>query len=176
MATTNLNPSSTIANDFSMLFGASTAHGALSDTSTTAIGTQYQNDECIVELDDWAVSGATISSIRHYISGYKYLTRGGDVEIQVKLENSSGTDLYSENHTLLFNSYKAQDFYGTSRTTSDGSTAWAASSLNGLRLSINTTPENPDGISYATIVKAYVEVTYTTATVTNDATFFGANF
>ena len=175
MATTNLNPSSTVANDFSMLFGASTAHGALSDTASTAIGTQDQNDECIVELDNYT-AGGTINSIRHYISGYKYLTRSGDVDVQVKLENSSGTDLYSENHTLLFNSYIAQDFYGTSRTTSDGSTAWTESDLNGLRLSINTTPENPDGISYATIVKAYVEVTYTTATVTNDATFFGTNF
>ena len=174
MATVNLHPSSTVSNNFT-INGGGTAHGSLADSDdNTAIRTQDQNKECIVELDDYT-SGGTIDSIRHYIRGFKHNTRGGDVEVQVKLENSSGTDLYSENHQLLFNGYTPQDFNGTSRTTSDGSSAWEDSDLDGLRLSINTTPEDPDGASYANIVKAYVEVTYTEG-VTNNSILFGTNF
>jgi len=174
MATVNLHPNSTVSNNFNILNGG-TADEVLADsTENTLIRTQSQNKECIVELDDYT-SGGTINSIRHYIRGFKFNTRGGDVEVQVKLENHTGTDLYSENHQLLFNGYVAQDFNGTARTTSDGSSAWSNTDLNGLRLSVNTTPEDPDGPSYAVIIKAYVEVTYTSAAV-DDAIFFGTNF
>ena len=178
MATINLNPDSTVANNWVVIRGG-TAHEELADTNTSSgIRDNAQNQDCTVELNDLGASltaTAVISSIRYYISGYLYNTRSGDTEVQVKLQNSSGSDLYSENHQLLFNSYVPQDFYGTARTTSDGSTAWTTSDINGLRLNINTSPEDPPGGSYANVVKAYVEVTYTVPAADN-AILFGTNF
>ena len=176
MATINLLPDSTVSNAWTINGGSGTVHQNLADTSDTSdIRTQAQNISCVIELDDYS-AGGTIDSIRHYVRGFKFLTRGGDTEIQVRILNSSSTTLYAETHQLLFNSYVAQDFNGTARTTSDGSSAWTDGDLDGLRLDINTTPEDPDGSSYAVIVKAYVEVTYTGVAVTDNAIFFGHNF
>tara|TARA_R100000008_G_scaffold82720_1_gene67281 strand:+ start:1691 stop:2272 length:582 start_codon:yes stop_codon:yes gene_type:complete len=162
MATVNLNPSSTVSNDWTVSGGDGTAHGVLSDSTTSAIRTQDQSDVCTVELDDYS-AGGTITSIRYCVSGFLYNTRSGDTDINVILQNSSGTTLYNETETLAFNSYVPQDHYGTARTTSDGSSAWTDSDLDGLRLSINTIPEDPPSSSYANVVKAWVEVTYTPA-------------
>ena len=118
-------------------------------------------DGMSMEVDNFSLpAGNTITSVRHYISGYVMDTRGDDTDVQVKLQNSSGTDLYSENHNLQFNSYIAQDHYGTARTTSDGSSSWTESDINGLRLNINTSPEDPPNSCSAAVVKAYIEVTY----------------
>tara|TARA_Y100001963_G_scaffold28890_1_gene39254 strand:- start:1 stop:588 length:588 start_codon:yes stop_codon:yes gene_type:complete len=164
MATVNLNPNATVSNAWTVWQsgGGGTAHGVLSDSATSAIRTQDQGDVCTVELDDYS-AGGTISSIRYCVSGFLYNTRGGSTEIQIKLLNSSGSVLYTENETLNFNSYNPQDHYGTARTTSDGSSAWTDSDLDGLRLSINTSPADPPSVSYANVVKAWVEVTYTPA-------------
>jgi hypothetical protein len=161
MATVNLHPSSTVSNQWTINGGDGTVHGVLSDSNdASSIRDNAQNQTAIVQLDDFT-AGGTITSIRHYIRGYKHNARSGDVEVQVIIENSSGTALYSENHQLLFNDYNAQDFNGTARTTSDGSSAWTTTDLNGLRLNINTSPEDPPGFSFANVVKAYIEVTYT---------------
>ena len=162
MPTVNLNPDGTSSNNWPTLSG-STAHGALSDSSTTTyIRTPDQSDSCVLTLDDYS-AGGTINSIRFAVSGYTFLTRGGDTDIRVRILNSSGTSLYAENVTLNWNGYVAQDHYGTARTTSDGSSAWTDSDLDGLRLEIDTSPEDPPSVSQATVVKAWVEVTYTAA-------------
>ena len=177
MATVNIDPVSTVSSDWATQ-GGGDAHVELADTDdNTAIQTQDQNDVCIVQLGNFSFSSSPITSVRHYIRGYKYLTRSGTTDVQVILENSSGSALYSENHSLAFNGYTPQDFYGTARAYSSGTTDWEEADITGLRLNINTSPEDPDGISYARVVKAYVEVTYTTAAaVTDNAVFFGANF
>tara|TARA_R110002020_G_C16042428_1_gene753828 strand:- start:43 stop:585 length:543 start_codon:yes stop_codon:yes gene_type:complete len=180
MATVNLTPDATVSSDWAAYepgAGSGTAHENLADSDDdTGIRTQDQNDECIVTLTNYS-AGGTINSIRHYIRGYLFNTRGGDTEVQVILENSGGTALYTENHQLLFNGYTPQDFNGTARTTSDGSSAWVDGDLDGLRLNINTIPEDPPGVSKATVVRAFVEVTFTSATaVTDNAVFFGSNF
>ena len=165
MATVNLHPSSTVSNDWNTVYPSAplgSAHGNLADSGDlTYISTPDQNDTCILQLDDYT-SGGTITSIRFYIRGVKFNTRGGDTDIQVKIENSGGTALYSENVTLNFTSgYAPEDHYGTARTTSDGSSAWTDSDLDGLRLNINTSPEDPDLVSQARVFKANIEVTYT---------------
>jgi len=162
MPTVNLNPDSTQSNDWPTLSG-STAHGALSDSNTnTFIRTPDQNDACVLTLDDFNSTGRTIISIRFAVSGYLFNTRGGNTDIRVRIMNSSGTSLYDENATLNFNGYTAQDHYGTARTTSDGSSAWTDSDLDGLLLAVDTTPEDPGGAK-PTVVKAWVEVTYVDA-------------
>ena len=162
MATVNLNPNGTVSNQWDVSSG-DTVHDALADSDTASyIRDDAQNQTCLVELDNFGATHTSITSIRHYVSGFKFNTRSGDTDIQVKLEAQDGTVYYSENHSLNFNSYIAQDHYGTARTTSDGSTAWTQLRLNNLRLNINTSPEDPDGVSAAQVVKAYVEVTYST--------------
>ena len=53
----------------------------------------------------------------------------------------------------------------------------ADADLDGMRLNINTSPEDPAGSSYAQVSKAYIEVTYTEAVaVTDNSVFFGCNF
>ena len=176
MATINIEPTATVSNDWSTQGGAA-AHVELADTDdNTAIQTQDQNDVCIVPLANFAFGSQPITSVRHYIRGYKFNTRGGTTDVQVILEDSSGSALYSENHSLAFNGYVPQDFYGTARAYSSGTTDWVESDITGLRLNINTSPEDPNGISYARVVKAWVEVTYTPAVTADNATFFGANF
>ena len=151
MATVNLHPSSTVSNQWAVT-------GELD-------GTPHLIHEVLSDTDDNTriFTADQIDSIRHYIRGFKHNTRSGDVEVQVIIGNSSGTTLYSENHQLLFNGYNPQDFNGTARTTSDGSSAWTDGDLDGLILNINTSPEDPDGVSKATVVKAYIEVTFTAA-------------
>ena len=161
MAVIKIHPSSTVSNQWDINGAAGTVEAVLTDLAdNTSIRDNAQNQTAIVQLDDYT-AGGTIDSIRHYIRGFKHNTRSGDVEVQVIIDDGTGTTLYSENHQLLFNSYVAQDFYGTARTTSDGSSAWTTSDLNALRLNINTSPEDPPGFSFANVVKAFIEVTYT---------------
>lgn len=163
MATVNLNPSSTVSNAWTINGGDGTVHGVLSDgASNSNIRTQAQNIACIVELDDYT-AGGTISDIRFVVKGFKFNTRSGDTDIQVIITNSSDSALYTETVTLNFNSYNEQTHTGTARTTSDGSTAWSDSDLDGLRLNINTSTEDPDGVSYALVTEAYIIVTYEVA-------------
>jgi len=143
MAVVNLNPNSTVSNAWAIQSGDGTVHGVLSDgVASTHIRTQAQNIACIVELDDFP--GGTISNIRFAVKGFKFNTRGGDTDIQVIITDSSNSALYTETVTLNFNSYTEETHLGTVRTTSDGSAAWTDADLDGLRLNINTSPEDPN--------------------------------
>ena len=180
MATVNLDPTSTLNNNWTISLGGSgTVHQNLADTSDTSyIYTDGQDKTARVELvNSVEYLNKSIDSVRFYIRGVYSNTRSGNVDIQVILEDSSNTALYSETITLNFTAgYAPEDHYGTARTTSSGLGAgWTSSDLDGLRLNINTSPEDPPGVSYAQITKAYVEVTYTEA-VTDNAVFFGCNF
>ena len=192
MATVKLNPNGIVTGnqqwDLNGGGGGATADGNLSDfLDNTGVKQTGQSRFCVLVLDNYT-AGGTVDSIRWYVRGSYTVTRSGDTDIQVVLGTGSHAPVtgsadayYSETFTLTFNAgYAPQDYYGTARTT-DGSSAWDATSLNDLRLDINTTPENPNPAGgpneQANIWKAYVEVTYTPAvTVTNNATFFGANF
>ena len=159
----------------------------MSDSNdSTSLREPDQNEYVIFELIDvpGAVVDGTVTSIRWYVRATMILTRssGSNTAIQVNLgdENhtsSSSSIYYSENVTVEFQAgYAQNDYYGTARTT-DGSSAWDETSLDNLRLDINTTPADPPGISQIQMAKCYVEVTYTPAVaVTDNATFFGANF
>ena len=188
MAIVNLYPSATVSgNQNWTIQGGSDAHSNLADTSDSTGVRAYQiNKYCVVELDNFTVSADSVTSIRWYVRGAYVNTRSGDTDVQVVLGKighapvSGSADAYfSETFTLTFNAgYAPQDYYGTARTT-DGSSAWDATSLNSLRLDINTTPEAPavggGPQEQARIWRAYVEVTYSPI-ATDNAVFFGTNF
>ena len=127
-----------------------------------------------------SLSGVTIDSVRFYVRGVLFNARSGNTDIQVTLETSAGVARWNETITLNFTGgYVPEDHYGTARTTSAslGGSAWADADLDGMRLNINTSPEDPAGSSYAQVSKAYIEVTYTEAVaVTDNSVFFGCNF
>jgi hypothetical protein len=102
MATVNLNPSSTVSNDWGIIGGAGTAHGVLSDgASGTYIQTQAQYRACIVELDDYT-AGGTISNIRFVVKGFLFNTRSGDTDIQVIIISSEEVlKLFTSKQSLL---------------------------------------------------------------------------
>ena len=189
MATVNLGPDGTVESTGFTIQNSASVEAALGDTSDiSGVYATSQNKYCILTLGDFGESHSSITSIRWYLRGAYTITRGGDTDIQVRIGNSShtssssGTSYWDETFTLTFNAgYAPQDYYGTARTTSDGSSAWTDSDLDGLRLDINTTPEDPDvpggPTQRANFYKAYIEVTYETATaVTDNAIFFGTNF
>ena len=130
-----------------------------------------------------AVVDGTVTSIRWYVRATMILTRssGSNTAIQVNLgdENhtsSSSSIYYSENVTVEFQAgYAQNDYYGTPRTEYSVGNDWNVLRLNALRLDVNTSPADPPGISKIMMAKCFVVVTYV-ATVTNNATFFGANF
>ena len=180
MATANISPDATISNDWTIAGGSGTVHQNLADSSDTSyIYTSSQSRIAIVTIGDLGAAltaTAVISSIRFYVRGVFTNTRSGNTDIQVILTDASASTYYAETITLNFTAgYAPEDHYGTARTTSDGSTAWTTSDINGLRLNINTSPEDPAGAARATVMKAYVEVTYTLASVDNSV-FFGCNF
>jgi hypothetical protein len=180
MATINITPASTVSNDWTISGGSGTVHQNLADSSDSSyIYTADQNDVAIVILSNSLDyhSPATIDSIRFYIRGVYTNTRSGNTDIQVILTDASATTYYAETITLNFTAgYSPEDHYGTARTTSDGSSAWTASNIDGLRLNINTSPEDPSGSTRAQVAKAYVEVTYTEAVAADNSIFFGTNF
>ena len=177
MATVNLHPSSTVSNDWTIVGGSGTVHQNLADSADASlIRTQDQNDEAIVQLDDYT-AGGTIDSVRFYVRGVLFNARSGNTDIQVKMQNSSGVTRWTETITLNFTGgYAPEDHYGTARTLNSaiGGSTWTAHNLDGMRLNINTSPEDPGGASYAQVTKAYIEVTYTA--VADNAVFFGCNF
>ena len=181
MPTFNLTPDATFLNTSDWdLVGGGSFHANMADADDgTGMRTDSQSEFVDMTLTNFTPSHTTIDSVRHYIRGFKFNTRGGDTEVQVVIIGSGGSPLYTENHQLLFNGYTPQDFYGTARTDIDGNPAhvWEAGELNALRLNVNTIPEDPPSPSYAQFVRAYIEVTYDSVAVAVDnATFFGANF
>ena len=186
MATVNLNPNAGVYNSWTVV-GGGDYWTELADTDdTNGIRHAGQNRICIVDLDDYS-SGGTIDSVRFYIRGVLWNTRSGDTDVQVRIgkqdhTNTNTSTYYDETVTLTFNAgYAMADYYGTARTTYDGSNPWhdttGDGSLDRIRLDINTIPEDPPGGSRAWITKAYLEVTYTTIVEAPDnATFFGTNF
>ena len=182
MATVNLHPGSSVVSGSNWdIIGGGTLHSSLADSDdATLIRNDTQNETVIFLLDDLhaSLSGVTITSVRFYVRGVLYNTRSGNTDIQVILTDASDTTYYAETVTLNFTGgYAPEDHYGTARTTdaSLGGDEWKDGDLDGLRLNINTSPEDPAGSSYAQVSKAYIEVTYTEA-VTDNAVFFGCNF
>ena len=175
MATVNLTPDFTVSNDWNVSSG--TAHGVLSDsTESTNIDTNAQNKVCILTLSNFTAAFDSIDSVRYYVSAFMYRSRTDDSDLQIKIENVSGTALYTETENIVVNGGAFADYYGTARAEYSTGVPWTDVHLNGMRIQLNTNLEDPPNISFVRITKAHIEVTYTAAVSADNATFFGANF
>ena len=118
-----------------------TPHTLLSDQGsniTTCAGANI-NKFIIVSFGNLTSDIGSINSITFSVAGNVSVVRGESAVVAFDLLNSSDSSYsLSENKTFddtTFSTLQA----GTTRTTSDGSTAWTESDVNGLRMKIIAT-------------------------------------
>ena len=156
MAIAYLNPQASTTNtnwDSSNL--PELAQGELSNTwQTTANGA-----DLVVTIGDFDYAGlgaSSITSVQAILVG-NYDARSGNWGASTYISNASDTAYYSELLTVPAGR-SASTLGGTVRTTSDGSTAWTDSDLDGMKLrvtSINCTDKGQ-------MVQFYIKVIYET--------------
>jgi len=116
------------------------------------------------------VNSVTIkASVKKYSIGTSYVIfqQTGTAADSSAISNGSDTITIASSGTY-------STISGTAETTSDGSDAWVYGDLAGLQIRLDKFRNDRFGelrISYL-----YAEVDYTAAAVTDNATFFGANF
>tara|TARA_R110000824_G_C14894243_1_gene644781 strand:- start:100 stop:663 length:564 start_codon:yes stop_codon:yes gene_type:complete len=115
--------------------------------------------ELIVTLGDFDNTGvASIDSIQVIIYG-DYDARSGLWTARTKITNASGTSYYDQNLGIPAGRTPST-VVGTVRTTSDGSTAWTDSDLDGMKLEVLA----PDCTTLGRMIQFYIKVIYTEAT------------
>ena len=184
MPTVNLLPDADVSNSPAWTIGSgSDVYAMLDDDDTGHVGTDSSDIEatavdkvCEVRMQNHSLdAGTTINSVTPVI---KHNNRGRGVTYGILLETThSGGTYYGESFT---NSGAASWVTTTltERTISDGgsggSTAWTLAEIDGLqmKLTLKSISGGTTGITYA-----YFIIDYTAPTaVTDNATFFGANF
>jgi hypothetical protein len=154
MAIAYLNPAASTTNtnwdetDVSYL-----DQGQTSNTWTTTAN----NAALVVTLDDFNSTGvASITSVQIIIYG-NYDARSGLWTARTKITDASGTVYYNENLGVPAGRTPST-VTGTVRTTSDGSTAWTDSNLDGMKLEVTST----DCTTLGQLIQFYIKVVYTT--------------
>ena len=169
MATVNLLPSSTHSNDWSIAGGFGvTAHLAANtdDGDTKYLNCDTTGKEVVFHLDNLDSDGLNIDTIDsvQVVLKSRIHDRAQTYTIRTQLQDSLGAALYTED-VSDGSSGTYDTLMGTARTTSDGSTAWSDSAIDGLRLLLNS-----HALSGGTLrmTYCYVIVTYTPVGYTND--------
>ena len=162
MATTFLNPDGnvTIAG-WNTSFSTTASHLSQGDTSNEWRTNLGATGKAIWTLGDFDFSGLNVDSITNIkhklICGLD--ARGGSANVTVAIRDMSsggaGTTLYSETHANTAGA-GFQTFTGTTRTTSDGSSAWTDSNLDDLGLFLTAGA----GPFVQILQQLYIEVTY----------------
>jgi len=177
MATVNLYPDGTTTNSFTLSTG-SDAHTLLQDDASTLAGdsnylsTTSVGRDCYLTLDNFTEAHSSIDGVQIVLRAGNGV-RSQTYDIETQLLPAVGGAYYTES-TGTENSnrfYLTHTF--TNRTTTDGSTAWDNTLIDGLRVYVKL-----DAISGGTFkfTQAYVIVTYTEPLVTDNSIFFGTNF
>ena len=180
MATVNLLPNADVSNDWTINSGSDVFEMINEDSATKAVSdssrvyTTSAGDEFKVEFTDFTEDHSSIDSIQ-VVLRTAVNARGATYVMRTSLtsETTPAQMYYAENSSTQSGSATYKTISYTSRTTSDGSAAWTNSQLNNIRLIVEA-----DAISTGTChcTYAYIIVTYTEPTGTDNATFFGCNF
>ena len=180
MATINLLPNADVSNNWTPSAVFVDAYTLMDDdhSGSVASDTNYlfaTTTGKIFEFDfqNFTEAHSSIDSVQAVTrSGNN--GRGQSFEIEMTInDGSSGTFWSAEgsgSQAGLF-TYRTQTF--TSRTTSDGSSAWTNTNINNLRMKVEITAHS-GGSTRATY--CYFIVTYTESVATDNAIFFGTNF
>ena len=181
MATINLEPSNlgTVSNNWTVSAGADASlMMALDHTGTQASDSYYLSATTTgkifeLEFGNFTEDFSSIDSVQAVVRTGNN-GRGKTFEIDMTINNgSSGTFWSAEGSGNQYASagYRTQTF--TSRTTSDGSSAWTNTDINNLRMKVELTAHS-GGTTSSTY--CYFIVTYTLPLATDNAVFFGTNF
>ena len=179
MATVNLFPNGAGLNTFTLSTGSNVAalvqddHTGFITTDSNYLSATAVNKLVYLTLDDFTESHSSIDGVQ-LVTRAGNNGRGTSFELETKLFPASGmTPYYTENSgtQLASASYRTQTY--TNRTTYDGSNAWTNALVNGLRAYVKLDAHSG---GTARFTQAYVIVTYTEPTSTDNAVFFGCNF
>ena len=158
MATANLFPVSVDSSgaDWTNV-GGSNAHASLADDETSNyIKSTSAGKYNTFGMDNFGEDFTSITSIKIVIKA-RETSRGGAYTIDTKILNAGGSTLYEEDFSADANvNYNTNN--GTARTTSDGSSAWTDSDLDGIQIKLTGQAVTSD----TRITYAYIEVTYAT--------------
>tara|TARA_R100001163_G_C5052398_1_gene189055 strand:+ start:1145 stop:1708 length:564 start_codon:yes stop_codon:yes gene_type:complete len=146
-STTNINWDSSTVSELDQ--------GQTADTWQTTANTA----NLIVTLDDFDYAGlgaSSITSVQIILVG-DYDARSGSWSASTKITNASDTAYYTELLSVPAGR-TASTISGTVRTTSDGSTAWTDSDLDGMKISVFSI----DCTDKGQLVQFYIKVIYET--------------
>ena len=144
------------------------ASGDSCNLSATATG-----KTCVVQLQDFTEDHSSIDSVQ-LVTKAGNNGRGQSFELETKLLPASGiTPYYTEGSgtQLASAGYRTQTY--TNRTTTDGSTAWNNTLVDGLRVNIKLDAHSGGTTRFTQV---YIIATYTEPLATDNAVFFGTNF
>ena len=148
-------------------------HTGLIPTDSNYLSATASSKVCYLQLDDFTEDHSSIDGVQ-VVTRAGNNGRGQSFTLETKLLPASGLTAYYTEGTGMVTanaSYRTQTY--TNRTTSDGSSAWTNSELNGLRLFVSLALHSGGTTRFT---QAYVIVTYTEPVVTDNSIFFGTNF
>ena len=179
MATINLLPNADISNNWTASTLFVDKYTLMDDDHTGNIATDSNylgatTTGKVFELgfQDFTEDFSSIDSVQAVVrSGNN--GRGASFEIEMTIIDNTGILWSAEGSGSQAGTiaYRTQTF--TSRTTSDGSSAWTKTNINNLRMKVDLTAHS-GGTTKVTY--CYFIVTYTEPTATDNAVFFGTNF
>ena len=178
MATVNLLPNGAGLNTFTLSTGFSVAalvqdaHTAPISADSNYLSATAINKSCFLTLDNFTEDHSSIDGVQLVLrAGNDARAKTYDIETQLLpaiggayYTESTGTE--SANRFYLTHTF-------TNRTTTDGSTAWNNTLIDGLRVYVKLDANSGGTFKFT---QAYVVVTYTELLVTDNAVFFGTNF
>ena len=178
MATISLYPNGTDSNNFTLSTG-SDAHTLVRDDyigpvagDSNYLSATASGKNCLLNLDDFTQAHSSIDGVQIVLrAGNGGRSQTYDIETKL-LPAGIGTYYTESTGTETSNRfYKTHTF--TNRTTTDGSTAWNDTLIDGLRIYVKLDAHSGGTFKFT---QAYVIVTYTEPVATDNAIFFGTNF
>ena len=178
MATVNLLPNADVSNDWTLSTGSVVAQLLDDDhTGNIVLDSSYlsataSGKTCTVAFQDFTEAHSSIDSVQAVAKAGNN-GRGQSFALDMSILNSSGTFWSAEGSGTQLASALYRTITFTSRTTSDGSSAWTNADVNDLRMRVDLSAHSGGTTRFT---YCYFIITYTEPTVTDNAVFFGTNF
>ena len=177
MATINLLPDGDISNDWTLSTG-SDVYALLDDNHTGTVASDGScltstsaGSSCVIDLQNFTEGHSAINGVALItVSGNG--GRGQSHTLETRL-TSAGGDYYTESSGSIASHRNYVTKTYTSRTTTDGSTAWNNTTVDGLRVRVDL-----DAHSGGTtkLTYCYVKVDYDLPVSADNSILFGTNF
>ena len=178
MATVKLLPNADVSNDWTLSTGSDVYalldddHTGFASLDSSCLSATASGKTCNVAFQDFTESHSSIDSVQAVVKAGNN-GRGQSFALDMAILNSSGTFWSAEGSGTQAASATYRTITFTSRTTSDGSSAWTNADVNDLRMRVDLSAHSGGTTRFT---YCYFIITYTEPTVTDNAVFFGTNF